>query len=171
MTTLRVFPNWRDFQPVEPAITGAHKLREYILAGDRYPENPYFLDETMLDRFAQFCAIAQEYGMKLIVGLITGWMSGRLYIPAALYEKNIFTDPTAIYFQQLFLKGFVERMKDQPSIYAWDLGNECNCMDEPPWWSTPSGPATPAGPSSPGCTPWSWRVCGTSRTRGPLPTC
>lgn len=42
VTTLRVFPNWRDFQPVEPAITGAHKLREYILAGGPVSGEPLF---------------------------------------------------------------------------------------------------------------------------------
>ena len=57
-------------------------------------------------------------------------MSGRLYIPSALYEKNVYTDPVALYFEQLFVKGFVLRMKNEPAIYAWDLGNECNCMDE-----------------------------------------
>ena len=128
ITALRVFPNWRDFQPVEPVFGGGHALREYRLYGNDRPENPYYLDEVMLDRFAQFCKIAERNGMKLIVGLITGWMSGRLFIPAVLYDKNIYTDPTAQFFQQLFIKGFVERMKEEKSIYAWDLGNECNCM-------------------------------------------
>lgn len=127
---LRVFPNWRDFQPVEPLFGGGHGLREYRMTGDRYPENSCFLEEKMLDRFSTFCKIAEEKGMKLIVGLITGWMSGRLFLPAALYGKNIFTDPAALYFQQLFIRGFVERMKSEKSICAWDLGNECNCMDQ-----------------------------------------
>lgn len=127
---LRVFPNWRDFQPVEPAFGGNHRLCEYRMVGDKIPSNPYYLDETMLLRFAQFCQMAQEKGLKLIVGLITGWMSGRLYIPSVLFEKNLYTDPVALYFQQLFVKGFVSRMKSEESIYAWDLGNECNCMDQ-----------------------------------------
>ena len=126
---LRVFPNWRDFQPVEPVLGAGRRLREYRMADGSCPENPYYLDETMLDRFHRFCAIAEEKGLKLIVGLVTGWMSGRLYVPAVLYEKNIFTDPKALFFQQLFLKGFVTCMKEEESIYAWDLGNECNCMD------------------------------------------
>lgn len=130
LTVLRVFPNWRDFQPVKPAFGGGHRLREYRMVNDGYPDNPYYLDEEMLDRFGRFCRIAEKNGLKLIVGLITGWMSGRLFVPAALYEKNIYTDPTALFFQQLFVKGFVERLKDQPAIYAWDLGNECNCMDQ-----------------------------------------
>lgn len=127
---LRIFPNWRDFQPVEPAFGGGHQLYEYRMAGDGYPENPWYLDETMLERFERFCQIAEEKGVKLIVGLVTGWMSGRLFVPPALYGKNIYTDPTALYFQQLFVKGIVTRMKGQASICAWDLGNECNCMDK-----------------------------------------
>lgn len=127
---LRVFPNWRDFQPVEPYFGGGHRLREYRMADGSLPENPCYLAEGMLRRFERFCRIAREKGLKLIVGLITGWMSGRLFVPPALYEKNIFTDPAALFLQQLFLKGFVERMKKEESICAWDLGNECNCMDE-----------------------------------------
>lgn len=130
VNTLRVFPNWRDFQPVEPMFGGGHRLREYRMPGDQNPSNRYYLDEEMLDHFAALCRIAGKYRIKLIVGLITGWMSGRLFIPAALYDKNIFTDPAALYFQQLFIKGFVERLKSEASIWAWDLGNECNCMDD-----------------------------------------
>lgn len=127
---LRVFPNWRDFQPVEPVMSAGHHLKEYRMTGDCYAGNPYFLDKVMLERFSVFCKIAEKQGLKLIVGLITGWMSGRLYIPPAIFERNIYTDPVALYFQQLFIKGFVEHVKDENAIYAWDLGNECNCMDE-----------------------------------------
>lgn len=132
VNTLRVFPNWRDFQPVEPLFEGGHSLREYRMAGDDQPRNPYYLDETMLSRFEILCRIAKKHNIRLIVGLITGWMSGRLYVPSALFDKNLFTDSTALYFQQLFIKGFVERMKGEESILAWDLGNECNCMDAAP---------------------------------------
>ena len=130
LDVLRVFPNWRDFQPVKPVLGGGHSMREYRMENDQYPGNPCYLDEVMLERFERFCRIADKNGLKLIVGLITGWMSGRLFVPAALYEKNIFTDPTALFFQQLFIKGFVGRMKGQKAVCAWDLGNECNCMDQ-----------------------------------------
>ena len=129
VNTMRVFPNWRDFQCVEPLFTNNHTLREYRMVGDRLPENPWYLEEVMLERFETLCRIAQKHNIRLIVGLITGWMSGRLYVPTMLNEKNVYTDPVALYFEQLFIKGFVERMKSQSSIWAWDLGNECNCMD------------------------------------------
>lgn len=132
VNVIRVFPNWRDFQSVEPLYGGNHRLREYRMTGDRLPENPWYLEEAMLQRFASLCRIAQDHKIKLIVGLITGWMSGRLFIPPALYEKNLFTDPVALYFQQLFIKGFVQRFRGENCILAWDLGNECNCMDQAP---------------------------------------
>lgn len=130
MKYLRVFPNWRDFQPVIPLFGAEGRHSEYRLEGEKFPDNPYYLDETMLGHFQEFCDLCNQYGFRLIVGLLTGWMSGRLFIPPALYEKNIFSDPTALLFQQYFIKGFVSRFKNHPAIWAWDLGNECNCMSE-----------------------------------------
>ncbi len=131
ITYLRVFPNWRDFQPVEGLYECCGDFREYRLTGDRIPTNEFFLDEQMLDRFDQFCDICQEYGMKLIVGLLTGWMSGRLFIPPALQGKNLCTDITSLYFEQKFIAGFVKRFKDREVIWAWDHGNEIGCLGYP----------------------------------------
>ena len=128
VTHMRVFPNWRDFQPIMPLFGGRGTIEGYCLEGEKNPENPYYIDELMLDRFATLLDACDKYGIKVIVGLVTGWMSGRLYIPAALYGKNVLTDPSAVYFEQLFIKGFVSRFKSRDTVYAWDLGNECNCM-------------------------------------------
>lgn len=125
---LRIFPNWRDFQPVIPLLGGRGTPRGYCLTGEREPENPWYLDETMLERFSDFLDRCDKYGLKVLVGLITGWMSGGLFIPVALYGKNVITDPMAQHFEQLFIRGFVERFRNRDAILAWDLGNECNCM-------------------------------------------
>ena len=127
---LRFFPNWRDFQPVIPyyACNGRHK--GYYLERDRVVSNPYYLDDEMMDKFDRFCDLAQEYDLKFIVGILTGWMSGRLFIPPVLYGKNLFSDATALMLEQKFIKGFVKRFRDKKCIYAWDLGNECNCLSE-----------------------------------------
>lgn len=127
---LRVFPNWKDFQPVMPVYGGEGRIKEYMLEGCREPENPWYLDEVMLDRFGKFCTVAEKYGMKLIVGLITGWVSGRLFIPSALNGKNLCTDPVALKFELLMVRGIVSRFCDRDVIYAWNLGNECNCMSK-----------------------------------------
>ena len=124
---MRVFPNWRDFQPVEPLFGGGGVLLGYTIKEQPIPNNPYYLDVDMLNEFSQFLDVCQKYGVKVIVGLITGWMSGRLFVPPALYGENVISSLTAQYFEQLFIKGFIERFRDRDEIYAWDLGNECNC--------------------------------------------
>ena len=123
---IRVFPNWRDFQPVEPILRGGAKVGEYMLTNYRDPENPWYLDNTMLDRFDRFCDLASKYDIKLIVGLLTGFMSGRTFIPPALINRNLFTDPIALQFEIKFIRGFVTRFAKRPEIYAWNPGNECN---------------------------------------------
>lgn len=127
---LRVFPNWRDFQPVMPLYTEKGALYEYRMENGKISDNPEYLDEEMMNHFREFCELAAKYDLKLIVGLLTGWMSGRLFIPSALYGKDIFTNPLALLLGQKFIRGFISRMKDHPAIYAWDLGNECNCMGD-----------------------------------------
>ena len=92
ITTLRVFPLWSDFQPLRLHM-GAHgEPRE-----ERLAETPLAFDEAgcagvdtvMLERFRQFCDLAEKYRLKLIVGLLTGWMSGRLFVPEMLQGRNI----------------------------------------------------------------------------------
>ncbi len=74
---MRVFPNWRDFQPVKVMRRWAGNEYEYLMTDESFPTNENYLDETMLARFNEFCSIAEKYNIKLIVGLLTGWMSGR----------------------------------------------------------------------------------------------
>ncbi|MBQ8526067.1 MAG: cellulase family glycosylhydrolase [Clostridia bacterium] len=127
---IRVFPAWRDFQPVRPNYTANGAVEEYVMENGQKPGNPYFLDEKKLENFSILLDICKKNDIKVIIGLVTGWMSGAMLIPSALYGKNLITDSTALYFEQLFIKGFVEYFKDYDSVYAWDLGNECNNMGE-----------------------------------------
>lgn len=127
ISCMRVFPLWRDFQPVEALVGGGGNVSSYTTR-DGGTEKDYYLDEVMLERFSLFTDLCDKYNISLVVGLITGWMSGCLFTPPALYGKNVITDPFAQYLEQLFIKGFVDHFKDRSAILAWDLGNECNCM-------------------------------------------
>ncbi len=128
VNTLRVFINWRDFQPVKALYGSGSFLKEYVMEDLSRPENPWYLDEKMLQRFGAFCDLAEKYGFKLIVGIVTGWMSGRMFAPTALEGRNTYTDPVSLRFQVKLVTGIVSRFKDKKAIYAWNLGNECNCM-------------------------------------------
>jgi len=131
LEVLRVFPLWPDFQPIQMVYGGNGHA-----AGVRFGEQRLSDDgmgragvsQESMDKFRTFADIADRFGLKLIVGLVTGWMSGRLFVPAALAGRNVLTDPLAIQWQVRFVRCFVRAMKDHPAIVAWDLGNECNSM-------------------------------------------
>lgn len=130
LQVLRVFPLWPDFQPLTALGTGhaAVELRhgEQALADDDAGRAGVSIEA--MQHFAEFANMADQHGLKLIVGLITGWMSGRLFAPPALEGRNVLTDPAAILWQTRFVKYFVQRFREHPAILAWDLGNECNVM-------------------------------------------
>ncbi len=125
---LRVFPNWRDFQPVCIHYGPMNGPKEYRMYDGSRPDNPYYLDMEMMRRFQWFCQIASKYGFKLIVGILTGWMSGRCFTPRALEGIDLYKSQRAQHFEQLFIKGFVSYLQNEETIVAWDLGNECNCL-------------------------------------------
>ena len=98
MTVLRVFPLWPDFQPLTAEYGGGGSFRGYAQAGESL-KNEAAVDDAMVGRFRFLCNVAEKRGMKLVVGLVTGWMSGRLFVPPALETKNVLTDPDAIAWQ------------------------------------------------------------------------
>ncbi len=128
---LRIFPLWSDFQPIK-MHTKVQGLDEEIRMGeDVLPfteAGQAGVSEEMAERFGIFLDLAQKYGIKLVVGLITGWMSGRLYVPDLFIGVDVLKDPRAIKWQIKYVKYMVRRFKDHPAIVAWDLGNECNCL-------------------------------------------
>ncbi|MBR2425570.1 MAG: hypothetical protein IKB16_02390 [Lentisphaeria bacterium] len=136
MNTVRIFPLWSDFQPVQFACRCNGEQYELTFTDGRpLPAKGlehYGLSEIMIQRFRQVADLAEKYDIKLIVALLTGWMSGALFIPPALNGKNLFTDPDALKLETLFIRGFVNALKDHNAIAAWEPGNECNCLSESP---------------------------------------
>ena len=126
---MRVFPNWRDFQPVHMMRAWANTPREYRLHGKELPKDEFFLDEDCMAHFAEFLGFAEKYGIRFVVSVVTGWMSGMMFTPPALNGKRLMTDPESLKLQIKFVRGFVRRFRESPVIAAWDLGNECNCME------------------------------------------
>lgn len=132
---LRVFPLWSDFQPVmvlrSNCFKGGYK-RGYAFVGEKpLPDTEAGragVDETMMRRFEKLCDIAQKYRMKIIVPIINGHMTFRIYNPPAVDGLDHFTSPESLMWQGKFIHYFVKRMKNHPAICAWEIGNESNCL-------------------------------------------
>ena len=85
--TVRVFPTWSDFQPI-----CAHFAHENIFVEFRHGEEPLpdteagmaGVDEKMMERFELFCDLCDKYKLKVVVSLLTGFMSGRMFVPKVL---------------------------------------------------------------------------------------
>ena len=131
LQVLRVFPLWPDFQPIH-ALTGGGQHFVEMRFGDRpLPDTPAGragVEPVMVERFRELCRMAHESNLKLVVGLVTGWMSGRMHVPPAFERVNVLTDPLAIQWQVRMVRHLVRELRNCDAIAAWDLGNECNCM-------------------------------------------
>ncbi len=129
--TLRVFPLWPDFQPLTLLKGYLGNEQEYRLGELPLPATEAGragVSEEMIERFDVLVRLAEKYNLKLIVGLVTGWMSGRLFVPPAFEAKNVLTDPAVLRWQIRYVEYFVRRFSNAKPIIGWDLGNECNCM-------------------------------------------
>lgn len=130
---VRVFPLWPDFQPLRKMRKGSGAFEEYRMNEAPFPDTAIGragVEAVMLERFREMADYAQQENLKLVVGLVTGWMSGRLFVPEAFADVDVLTDPEAVKWQVRFVRCFVRELKDHPAIVGWDLGNECNCMGQ-----------------------------------------
>jgi hypothetical protein len=128
---LRAFPLWPDFQPIHLLRTGTGTPVEVRFGEEPLPEGECGqagISTEMMDRFRVFLDLAHEHGLGINIGLLTGWMSGRLHVPPALEGRDVLTDPFAIRWEVRFVRHFVRTFRDHPAVVGWDLGNECNCM-------------------------------------------
>ena len=123
--TIRVFPLWPDFQPLiatdmAPASPFGIRGRE----GEAVTEGG--LSVSALEKFDLMLQEAKKRDLKVIVALITGWMSGRLFMPEFLRKENPLGSPKAMVWECKFIKEFVTGFKDHDCIVAWEPGNETN---------------------------------------------
>ena len=131
--TIRVFPLWSDFQPL--ISTDMNFNSAYGIRGkDDEKVTECGLSISALQKFEAFLREAQRRNLKVIVSLITGWMSGRMFFPEFLRGENLLSSSKAIVWECRFIKDFVSRFMHYECIVAWEPGNETNVM------SVPSGP-------------------------------
>ncbi|MDD4537855.1 MAG: beta-mannanase [Lentisphaeria bacterium] len=131
LQVVRVFPLWPDFQPLTQLYGGGGRRVEIRHGENPWPHNELGrsgIDPVAMAHFQELADLAQEKGLSLVVGLVTGWMSGRWFVPPALEGRNPLKDSVAMKWELRFVHTFVKYFQKHPAIGAWDLGNECNCM-------------------------------------------
>lgn len=130
VNTIRVFPSWDVFQPITDTYgckeTFRFRVGETPVEYTDFPNSG--LSKPALENFKTLLNLAEKYNLKVIVALITGWMSGRRFMPDAIKHLNPITDPKAVNFECRFIKDFIAETKNYKQIIAWEPGNECNAM-------------------------------------------
>lgn len=150
---------WSEFDPGEVheefaliREVGLSIVRLFLLWDDFQP-TPDEVSPAALGHLVTVCDIANEYDLKLDVTFFTGHMSGPNWSPRWLLGgpvmpmfrqlvsggrvvsggyRNPYTDPVALRAQRLLLRTVVGRLKDHPTIWMWNLGNEPDLFAHPP---------------------------------------
>ncbi len=132
---IRIFPTWDDFQPLTKNPVPSSPFYDKFPYAMRVKEKDFLtqkyssgLSVEKLEQFKKVLDIAKEFGIKVIVSLITGWMSGRLFVPSAFLGKDLIGDPEVVIWQCRFIKDFISELKHYDNIIAWEPGNECNAL-------------------------------------------
>lgn len=97
-----------------------------------------------LERLDYVVETAGKYGIRLILTFTNNWFGyggAELYIyhilgNTAITHDEFYTNPTIIASYQRYAQTIVERYKDSPNVFAWELMNEARCAGD----TLPSGP-------------------------------
>lgn len=129
VNTIRVFPSWDVFQPISDSYSSeTFRLRvgETPIEYTEFPNSG--LSRSAVENFKTLLELAKKYQLKVIVALITGWMSGKKFVPEAINHLNPITDAKAVNLECRFIKDLISETKSYDQIIAWELGNECNVL-------------------------------------------
>ncbi|MDD2707983.1 MAG: cellulase family glycosylhydrolase [Verrucomicrobiae bacterium] len=131
----RIFMTWDDIQPMKEYLGGGAKCSMLAFAHDEKvtpKNNPCMVDPNFVKRFDELIRIAEKRGVDLEPVLITGWASGGFFDPPYRRDRNIYTDPLMLKWQNKLAQFFADKYKNEKRIAAWGLGNESNCMMDCP---------------------------------------
>ncbi|KAF8078542.1 glycoside hydrolase superfamily [Lyophyllum atratum] len=89
-----------------------------------------------LQRLDNVIATAGRYGIKVILAFTNNWYGAELYINwiagAGKTHDVFYSDPRIISSYQRYVKAIVNRYKNSPNIFAWELMNEARCLGDLP---------------------------------------
>ncbi len=129
---------------------GLHVVR-FFLMWEAFQPEPGRLDPAMLERLDAVMAAARHAGLRAMPTFFTGHMSGVNWLPTwaldpgtdhgrfrtfaggreSPYGIGNFYTGGLLDAQRLQVRTIGERYRDDPTLFAWDLGNEFSNMREP----------------------------------------
>jgi len=126
---VRIFPIWSDFQPLTPHLRG-ESIFEIRHGEEPFPDTPAGragVDGEMLSRLERTIELAAKHRLKVMLELVTRWMSGRNFVPDMFWDKKFLSDPAVLKWQIRMIRLLVNTCKKYENVVAWGLGNENNC--------------------------------------------
>lgn len=125
---IRLFPIWKEFQPIKELdkFAGRHfaVIYEDGTPLDNSPEGVAGVLPIMMNRLEAVMNLCKKYSLKAELTLFCCAVNGERTVPSYLENRNIFTDPTALMWEQRFIKYIVERFKDHVALGGYCIGNE-----------------------------------------------
>lgn len=121
---------WRDYDAavVEQELTvmrdhGMTLTRSFFYWPDFMP-TPDALDETMLERFADFLDRHSRLGMTTVPTFLVGHMSGQNWDPEWRNGRDLFGDVWFVARQAWYVRELTARFAGHPAVAGWLLTNE-----------------------------------------------
>ncbi|HEX3649467.1 MAG TPA: cellulase family glycosylhydrolase, partial [Pseudonocardiaceae bacterium] len=128
---------WRHYDPTliaaELRVLRDHGLtmtRSFCYWPDFMPE-PDRIDDTMIDRFADFLDRHADAGMTTVPTFIVGHMSGENWDPAWRGGRDLYRDVWLVARQAWFAGEIVRRFTDHPAVAGWLVSNEMPIYGDP----------------------------------------
>ena len=121
---LRIFPDWSDFQPIKAVLKGERSETVYEdgTALDNTAEGVAGVSPVMAVRLEKVMDLCLKHGFRVELSLFNNT------VPALLSNKNIFTDPLALMWEQKFIKYIVTRFKEHVALSCFSLGDDYSAI-------------------------------------------
>ncbi|MEE0839468.1 MAG: hypothetical protein U0L72_02825 [Acutalibacteraceae bacterium] len=102
-----LFPFWKEFQPVS----------------ENFADTADGVCEIMMDRLQTVLNLCKKHSLRVILTVFADFEDGTNGAPQLFADKNIYTNPGALMWEQRYIKYLVTRFKHHPALWGWCTDN------------------------------------------------